>query len=999
MDYDDIDKRKTAPPGVVSTPQPPTTTTNKPPPFRASSVINKSPPLTSLTSNTHKSVIITKTNSLHSSSPDHSNTSSPNTSTNNTNSNSENNNQNSQPLSTEDKKTPPKITPRSSSNQDVLQTTPTPSHQPTKISASPSTSSNSLVRASTSIESFVSELEDHSDVSDDESDETDEEEEEMHDNFLKDVIKGNDSVNALKDQERKELESLAGGTKFRVTRCFVGPVVSSGRQLPKPPQPNATTTTTTTTTTATTTTTPTPTPTTTNIAPKPNSPIPPQATSNATATSPTPTVTATTTTTSTVSTPVHQPSTHNNQQNRKTMIINPAIHRPLPPKKPLPPPPVRKTPPQQVKSYDDPKYQSAALKIQRVYRRYKLTLPYLKLKMLYRYRWNIIQEIVNTEKTYINTLNQLSTNFIEPLRKGSICNQEDVKFIFNGIDSILAINKSLLEGMIKVTENWTPYSCLGKHFSIMINFLRAYTDYVKNFDFVLQRIAQCSKDNKFSLFIAQAEEKCQPRARLESMLITPVQRIPRYVLLLQDLLKHTEESHPDFKDISESLEKMKNVAMQINDTKRQSDNSLKVVEVQNKLVGKFSNIVTAERRYVYEGCLFVGDTNAKSKKIYLFLFNDILIFAKPSSSAKLFNKTKFKFLKCEDLFPSPLLTDIPNNPIMQHCFEIVVQSVEMRFFAENQESKTTWLNQLQKVFSEIEKNQAKDELHINVKKAEEKAKDFKAYVGYQYAALKYKGTRGATLTASSLNESIQQQQNVNNTSPEMNGNFVNINSSNNNNSNNNNNNGTQNSGSLSSSQSSLNLSQSSNNSLSSSTSSDLSNSGTGSPNTSSPGSFNPPSLYRQATFHKMSYQTRMETIKDAEEKTQQLLLEEQNKQEKLNNPTVEDKMTTMKAALPNLVAANKPGNQTFGRSTIANVDEKKSKSSPTLNKIFSIGMSSSSTDKDKEKDKDKDKKKSSSNGSIPTGASKLAPQKSATNLKALNSELSASKQFNQHQNS
>ena len=36
---------------------------------------------------------------------------------------------------------------------------------------------------------------------------------------------------------------------------------------------------------------------------------------------------------------------------------------------------------------------------------------------------------------------------------------------------------------------------------------------------------------------------------IRSFLITPIQRIPRYKLLLDDLKKHTPEKHPDYKDL------------------------------------------------------------------------------------------------------------------------------------------------------------------------------------------------------------------------------------------------------------------------------------------------------------------------------------------------------------------------------------------------------------------------------------------------------------------
>lgn len=45
----------------------------------------------------------------------------------------------------------------------------------------------------------------------------------------------------------------------------------------------------------------------------------------------------------------------------------------------------------------------------------------------------------------------------------------------------------------------------------------------------------------------------------------PIQRIPRYVMLLSDLLKHTEPNHLDYKNISTGLNKVQGVATYINE--------------------------------------------------------------------------------------------------------------------------------------------------------------------------------------------------------------------------------------------------------------------------------------------------------------------------------------------------------------------------------------------------------------------------------------------------
>lgn len=62
----------------------------------------------------------------------------------------------------------------------------------------------------------------------------------------------------------------------------------------------------------------------------------------------------------------------------------------------------------------------------------------------------------------------------------------------------------------------------------------------------------------------------------------PVQRVPRYNLLLQDLLKHTDESHPDYKKIQESLAKMNEVATKINESVRKSDNAKRIASLEAK---------------------------------------------------------------------------------------------------------------------------------------------------------------------------------------------------------------------------------------------------------------------------------------------------------------------------------------------------------------------------------------------------------------------------------
>jgi len=64
---------------------------------------------------------------------------------------------------------------------------------------------------------------------------------------------------------------------------------------------------------------------------------------------------------------------------------------------------------------------------------------------------------------------------------------------------------------------------------------------------------------------------------LQSLLIMPVQRIPRHILLLTDLAKHTPTDHPDFAALSRAVERTRQVAAVINDAKGRAESNTKVL--------------------------------------------------------------------------------------------------------------------------------------------------------------------------------------------------------------------------------------------------------------------------------------------------------------------------------------------------------------------------------------------------------------------------------------
>lgn len=87
---------------------------------------------------------------------------------------------------------------------------------------------------------------------------------------------------------------------------------------------------------------------------------------------------------------------------------------------------------------------------------------------------------------------------------------------------------------------------------------------------------------------------------IDSYLIRPVQRIPRYILLLTDMIKHTPKDHPDYnvrpvclisllssdtrdQDLVAAVNQTQTIADSINVSIKQSEKMNQIVALQDKL--------------------------------------------------------------------------------------------------------------------------------------------------------------------------------------------------------------------------------------------------------------------------------------------------------------------------------------------------------------------------------------------------------------------------------
>ncbi len=197
-------------------------------------------------------------------------------------------------------------------------------------------------------------------------------------------------------------------------------------------------------------------------------------------------------------------------------------------------------------------------------------------------RDRIVQELLSTETSYVGSLQTLVDCFMKPLTLGTGCGTSDQlltpsesRSIFANVDHLCRLNSSLLHSLEReMLQHGPSQARVGKILFEFAPFFRVYMSYIDAFSQQTRRLEEICAEKKG---LVEQLQKCtaDPRCKgleLRSFLIMPVQRIPRYKMLLAELDSRTDDDHPDAADVARAKDKIANVAMQINTSIKQQEN-------------------------------------------------------------------------------------------------------------------------------------------------------------------------------------------------------------------------------------------------------------------------------------------------------------------------------------------------------------------------------------------------------------------------------------------
>uniref|UniRef100_A0A8C9N935 FYVE, RhoGEF and PH domain containing 3 n=1 Tax=Serinus canaria TaxID=9135 RepID=A0A8C9N935_SERCA len=275
--------------------------------------------------------------------------------------------------------------------------------------------------------------------------------------------------------------------------------------------------------------------------------------------------------------------------------------------------------------------------------------------------------------------------------------------IFSNISSIYCFHGQFLlpELKTRITQEWSVNPRLGDILQKLAPFLKMYGEYVKNFDRAMDIVNTCmQRSSPFKDVVQniQKQEVCG-NLTLQHHMLEPVQRIPRYELLLKDYLKKLPEESPDRKDAEKSLELISTAANHSNAAIRKMEKMHKLLEVYERLGGE-EDIVNPANELIKEGHIQkLSAKNGTAQDRYLFLFNSMVLYCVPK--LRLIGQ-KFSVREKMDIAGLQVQEIAKQN--VAHTFSITGKKRSLELQARTEEEKREWINVIQATIEKHKQN-------------------------------------------------------------------------------------------------------------------------------------------------------------------------------------------------------------------------------------------------------------------------------------------------------
>lgn len=247
-------------------------------------------------------------------------------------------------------------------------------------------------------------------------------------------------------------------------------------------------------------------------------------------------------------------------------------------------------------------------------------------------RTNVINEIISTERDFVKHLRDVIKGYLmQVCKRGDMFSKERIATIFGNMEALYHFQSGFLKELEECIDWQEPHkSCIGAIFIRNREKFEIYSEYCNNHPAATSALQELYQDQRYVHFF----EACRLLQEmidisLDGFLLTPVQKICKYPLQLQELLKYTKTDHPDFSSVKGALEAMRDVALLVNERKRRMECLEKIASWQMTVEGwEGPDMLEESSQLIHQGEVTKGAGGAWPKDVTLFLFDHQLVYCK-----------------------------------------------------------------------------------------------------------------------------------------------------------------------------------------------------------------------------------------------------------------------------------------------------------------------------------------------------------------------------------
>uniref|UniRef100_A0A673C5R1 Vav 2 guanine nucleotide exchange factor n=1 Tax=Sphaeramia orbicularis TaxID=375764 RepID=A0A673C5R1_9TELE len=315
-------------------------------------------------------------------------------------------------------------------------------------------------------------------------------------------------------------------------------------------------------------------------------------------------------------------------------------------------------------------------------------------------------EIQETEAKYYKTLEDIEKNYMIPLKQ--VLSPQDMEAIFVNLEDVIKVHFALLRAIdLNMVSGGSGLGKIFLDFKERLLIYGQYCSHMENAQKTLDELIATREDVKIK--VEECTMKVQEgKFKLQDLLVVPMQRVLKYHLLLKELLSHSAD-RPERQQLKEALEAMQDLAMYINEVKRDNETLKKISEFQSSIENLQVRLEEYGRPKIDGELKVCSIVNRTKQDRYIFLFDKVVIVCKRKGYS-------YELKEIIELQSYKMSDDPMNNRDMKKWsygfYLIHLQGKQgFQFFCKTEETKRKWMEQFEMAMSNIKPERATANQH------------------------------------------------------------------------------------------------------------------------------------------------------------------------------------------------------------------------------------------------------------------------------------------------